>query len=108
MAERPYELVRVKDAAGNKLTLSRIRAEQIGATILGDAATDTNGRPLPPKLAAFPRDVFDPAAHSAAEVVAYLEAADGNEVARVISVESDGKARTTITGWEAPTPAPES
>lgn len=43
---------------------------------------------------------FDPSAHSAEDVVAYLQTADADEVARVKAAEADGKGRKTIADYE--------
>ncbi|MCB5168002.1 hypothetical protein LG634_24640 [Streptomyces bambusae] len=41
-------------------------------------------------------DAFDPAAHTVAEVIAYLNDADDDERARVLAAEEAGEARATI------------
>lgn len=51
----------------------------------------TEGDPLP--------ELYDPGAHTVAEVSAYLASADDAERARVIEAEAAGKARKTITEW---------
>ncbi|MGW5409021.1 hypothetical protein [Streptomyces spiralis] len=50
------------------------------------------GPELPPEL-----PPFDPAAHNADEVLAYLDSTtDADEIARIIAAERDGKNRKTI------------
>ena len=45
-----------------------------------------------------PRRVFDPSAHSVADVNAYLEKAEDDERERVIAAERSGKARVGVLG----------
>jgi hypothetical protein len=58
-------------------------------------ATKTKAEPEPTPMPV-PDAPFDPAEHSAPEVLAHCEAADLAEAERVLQAESDGKARTTI------------
>ena len=52
-----------------------------------------------------PVDAFDPGAHTAQEVLAYLGAAeDPAEVARVLIAEVDGKHRTTVLAFNPSIP----
>lgn len=47
-------------------------------------------------------DVYDPAEHNVADVVAYLEGVDDDERDRVLDLERDGKARKGILEADAP------
>ena len=46
-----------------------------------------------------PVDAFDPGAHTAQEVLAYLAQAEPAEVARVLIAEVDGKHRSTVLAF---------
>ena len=46
-----------------------------------------------------PVDAFDPGAHTAQEVLAYLADAEPAEVARVLIAEVDGKHRSTVLAF---------
>ena len=55
-----------------------------------------------------PLDAFDPGAHTAQEVIAYLGTAeDPAEVARVLIAEVDGKHRTTVLAFNPCIPTTE-
>ena len=55
-----------------------------------------------------PVDAFDPGAHTAQEVIAYLGAAeDPAEVARVLIAEVDGKHRSTVLAFNPGIPTTE-
>ena len=55
-----------------------------------------------------PVDAFDPGAHTAQEVIAYLGTAeDPAEVARVLIAEVDGKHRTTVLAFNPCIPTTE-
>ena len=45
-----------------------------------------------------PRRIFDPSAHSVADVNAYLEKAEDDERERVLAAERSGKARVGVLG----------
>ena len=54
-----------------------------------------------------PVDAFDPGAHTAQEVIAYLAQAEPAEVARVLIAEVDGKHRTTVLAFSPGIPTTE-
>ena len=54
-----------------------------------------------------PVDAFDPGAHTAQEVLAYLADAEPAEVARVLIAEVDGKHRTTVLAFNPCIPTTE-
>ena len=54
-----------------------------------------------------PVDAFDPGAHTAQEVLAYLAQAEPAEVARVLIAEVDGKHRTTVLAFNPGIPTGE-
>ena len=51
-----------------------------------------------------PVDAFDPGAHTAQEVLAYLAQAEPAEVARVLIAEVDGKHRSTVLAFNPSIP----
>ena len=51
-----------------------------------------------------PVDAFDPGAHTAQEVLAYLAQAEPAEVARVLIAEVDGKHRTMVLAFNPSIP----
>ena len=51
-----------------------------------------------------PVDAFDPGAHTAQEVLAYLADAEPAEVARVLIAEVDGKHRSTVLAFNPSIP----
>ena len=54
-----------------------------------------------------PVDAFDPGAHTAQEVLAYLAQAEPAEVARVLIAEVDGKHRSTVLAFNPCIPTTE-
>lgn len=54
-----------------------------------------------------PVDAFDPGAHTAQEVLAYLAQAEPAEVARVLIAEVDGKHRSTVLAFNPGIPTTE-
>ena len=54
-----------------------------------------------------PVDAFDPGAHTAQEVLAYLADAEPAEVARVLIAEVDGKHRSTVLAFNPGIPTTE-
>ncbi len=54
-----------------------------------------------------PLDAFDPGAHTAQEVIAYLAQAEPAEVARVLIAEVDGKHRSTVLSFDPGLPGAE-
>ena len=54
-----------------------------------------------------PVDAFDPGAHTAQEVLAYLAQAEPAEVARVLIAEVDGKHRSTVLSFDPGLPGAE-
>ena len=54
-----------------------------------------------------PVDAFDPGAHTAQEVLAYLADAEPAEVARVLIAEVDGKHRPTVLSFDPGLPGAE-
>ena len=54
-----------------------------------------------------PVDAFDPGAHTAQEVLAYLADAEPAEVARVLIAEVDGKHRSTVLAFNPCIPGAE-
>ena len=54
-----------------------------------------------------PVDAFDPGAHTAQEVLAYLADAEPAEVARVLIAEVDGKHRSTVLAFNPGIPGAE-
>ena len=54
-----------------------------------------------------PVDAFDPGAHTAQEVLAYLAQAEPAEVARVLIAEVDGKHRSTVLAFNPSIPGAE-
>ena len=54
-----------------------------------------------------PVDAFDPGAHTAQEVLAYLADAEPAEVARVLIAEVDGKHRSTVLSFDPGLPGAE-
>jgi len=54
-----------------------------------------------------PVDAFDPGAHTAQELLAYLADAEPAEVARVLIAEVDGKHRSTVLSFDPGLPGAE-
>ena len=54
-----------------------------------------------------PVDAFDPGAHTAQEVLAYLADAEPSEVARVLIAEVGGKHRSTVLSFDPGLPGAE-
>ena len=72
------------------------------AASLASTLADTLAAPFQPV------DAFDPGAHTAQEVIAYLGAAeDPAEVARVLIAEVDGKHRSTVLSFDPGLPGAE-
>lgn len=103
----PYELVRVRGANGHEYTTTRAAASADGITVLDKPARDPRGQVVPTKYRTPRRPgQFDPSSNNVDDVIAHLEAADDDERQRVLSAESDGKNRSTITGWQPPAAPP--
>jgi hypothetical protein len=98
---------RPEDAA--RLMHARERA-QAGApepaAVLGMRQADPPRTSQPPAgdAGTQPEPVFDPGAHTVAEVLMHLDSADATETARVLAAEAAGKARKTVLEKGAPTP----
>ena len=73
----------------------------LGWTLAQPAPADALTASLADSLAApfQPVDAFDPGAHTAQEVIAYLAQAEPAEVARVLIAEVDGKHRSTVLAF---------
>lgn len=99
----PSDLVRVRHENGSETTVSREWAETVGLPIAeGKPAVDSFGRPLPEKSRLGLKSEakqFNPTAHTVAEVIEYLDAADADEAARVVDAEAGNKARSGIVNW---------
>lgn len=68
-----------------------------------DALTASLASTLAEGAAPF-QHAFDPGAHTAQEVIAYLAQAEPAEVARVLIAEVDGKHRTTVLAFNPSIP----
>ena len=81
----------------------------LGWTVAPLAADDALAASLADTLAApfQPVDAFDPGAHTAQEVLAYLAQAEPAEVARVLIAEVDGKHRSTVLSFDPGLPGAE-
>ena len=82
----------------------------LGWTVAPPTTDDALAASLADTLAApfQPVDAFDPGAHTAQEVIAYLGAAeDPAEVARVLIAEVDGKHRSTVLSFDPGLPGAE-
>ena len=81
----------------------------LGWTVAPLAADDALAASLADTLAApfQPVDAFDPGAHTAQEVLAYLAQAEPAEVARVLIAEVDGKHRSTVLAFNPGIPTTE-
>ena len=73
----------------------------LGWTVAPPTTDDALAASLADSLAApfQPVDAFDPGAHTAQEVIAYLAQAEPAEVARVLIAEVDGKHRSTVLAF---------
>ena len=73
----------------------------LGWTVAPPTTDDALAASLADSLAApfQPVDAFDPGAHTAQEVIAYLADAEPAEVARVLIAEVDGKHRSTVLAF---------
>ena len=73
----------------------------LGWTVAPPTTEDALAASLADSLAApfQPVDAFDPGAHTAQEVLAYLADAEPAEVARVLIAEVDGKHRSTVLAF---------
>ena len=73
----------------------------LGWTVAPPTTDDALAASLADSLAApfQPVDAFDPGAHTAQEVLAYLADAEPAEVARVLIAEVDGKHRSTVLAF---------
>ena len=71
------------------------------AASLASTLADTLAAPFQPV------DAFDPGAHTAQEVLAYLADAEPAEVARVLIAEVDGKHRSTVLSFDPGLPGAE-
>ena len=73
----------------------------LGWTVAPPTTDDALAASLAGTLAApfQPVDAFDPGAHTAQEVLAYLADAEPAEVARVLIAEVDGKHRSTVLAF---------
>ena len=73
----------------------------LGWTVAPPTTDDALAASLADSLAApfQPVDAFDPGAHTAQEVLAYLAQAEPAEVARVLIAEVDGKHRSTVLAF---------
>ena len=73
----------------------------LGWTVAPPTTDDALAASLADTLAApfQPVDAFDPGAHTAQEVLAYLAQAEPAEVARVLIAEVDGKHRSTVLAF---------
>ena len=81
----------------------------LGWTVAPLAADDALAASLADTLAApfQPVDAFDPGAHTAQEVIAYLAQAEPAEAARVLIAEVDGKHRSTVLAFNPGIPTTE-
>lgn len=80
----------------------------LGWTLAQPAPADALAASLALAAPFQPVDAFDPGAHTAQEVLAYLGAAeDPAEVARVLIAEVDGKHRTTVLAFNPGIPTTE-
>ena len=81
----------------------------LGWTLAQPAPADALTASLADTLAApfQPVDAFDPGAHTAQEVIAYLADAEPAEVARVLIAEVDGKHRSTVLSFDPGLPGAE-
>ncbi len=81
----------------------------LGWTLAQPAPADALTASLADTLAApfQPVDAFDPGAHTAQEVLAYLADAEPAEVARVLIAEVDGKHRSTVLSFDPGLPGAE-
>ncbi len=81
----------------------------LGWTVAPPTTDDALAASLADSLAApfQPVDAFDPGAHTAQEVIAYLAQAEPAEVARVLIAEVDGKHRTTVLAFNPGIPTTE-
>ena len=81
----------------------------LGWTVAPPTTDDALAASLADSLAApfQPVDAFDPGAHTAQEVLAYLADAEPAEVARVLIAEVDGKHRSTVLAFNPGIPTTE-
>ena len=81
----------------------------LGWTVAPPTTDDALAASLADSLAApfQPVDAFDPGAHTAQEVLAYLAQAEPAEVARVLIAEVDGKHRSTVLAFNPGIPTTE-
>ena len=81
----------------------------LGWTVAPPTTDDALAASLADSLAApfQPVDAFDPGAHTAQEVLAYLAQAEPAEVARVLIAEVDGKHRSTVLSFDPGLPGAE-
>lgn len=81
----------------------------LGWTLAQPTTDDALTASLADSLAApfQPVDAFDPGAHTAQEVIAYLAQAEPAEVARVLIAEVDGKHRSTVLAFNPGIPTTE-
>ena len=81
----------------------------LGWTVAPPTTDDALAASLADTLAApfQPVDAFDPGAHTAQEVLAYLAQAEPAEVARVLIAEVDGKHRSTVLAFNPGIPTTE-
>ena len=81
----------------------------LGWTVAPPTTDDALAASLADSLAApfQPVDAFDPGAHTAQEVLAYLADAEPAEVARVLIAEVDGKHRSTVLSFDPGLPGAE-
>ena len=81
----------------------------LGWTVAPPTTDDALAASLADTLAApfQPVDAFDPGAHTAQEVLAYLAQAEPAEVARVLIAEVDGKHRSTVLAFDPGLPGAE-
>ena len=81
----------------------------LGWTVAPPTTDDALAASLADSLAApfQPVDAFDPGAHTAQEVIAYLAQAEPAEVARVLIAEVDGKHRSTVLSFDPGLPGAE-
>ena len=81
----------------------------LGWTVAPPTTDDALAASLADTLAApfQPVDAFDPGAHTAQEVLAYLAQAEPAEVARVLIAEVDGKHRSTVLSFDPGLPGAE-
>ena len=81
----------------------------LGWTVAPPTTDDALAASLADSLAApfQPVDAFDPGAHTAQEVLAYLADAEPAEAARVLIAEVDGKHRSTVLAFDPGLPGAE-